>query len=408
MATPLRYPKFRLLLAGRFTSTLGGAVAPVALAFAVLDLTGSVTDLGLVVGARSVANVVFLLFGGVLADRLPRSLILIGSSTLSAVSQGAIAALFLTGHATIPILVVLAAVNGTVSAFTYPASAAILPQTVPTGERQAANAFSRLVTNGAMIVGAPVGGLLIAATSPGWGLAVDAASFLLSGVLFALLRVPSVARSGMGDSVLRELRAGWREFSSRTWLWAVVLGFMFLNGAEVAAQSVLGPGIAKATIGAGGWGTVLGIQTAGMVLGALVSMRLRVRRLLRLGVVAVGALCLLPLALAFAPTLPALAVSGFVAGVCVEQFSVAWETSMQQEVPPEMLARVYSYDMLGSFVAIPIGQMAAGPISQAIGVRPTLVGCAAVILLATGGMLAVRRVRTLEVAPAKAAEPVAV
>ncbi|MEV6521017.1 MFS transporter [Longispora sp. NPDC051575] len=408
MATPLRYPKFRLLLAGRFTSTLGGAVAPVALAFAVLDLTGSVTDLGLVVGARSVANVVFLLFGGVLADRLPRSLILIGSSTLSAISQGAIAALFLTGHATIPILVALAAVNGTVSAFTYPASAAILPQTVPAGERQAANAFSRLVTNGAMIVGAPVGGLLIAATSPGWGLAVDAASFLLSGVLFALLRVPSVARSGMGDSVLRELLSGWREFSSRTWLWAVVLGFMFLNAAEVAAQSVLGPGIAKETIGAGGWGTVLGIQTAGMVLGALVSMRLRVRRLLRLGVVAVGALCLLPLALAFAPTLPALAVAGFVAGVCVEQFSVAWETSMQQEVPPEMLARVYSYDMLGSFVAIPIGQMAAGPISQAIGVKPTLVGCAAVILLATGGMLAVRKVRTLEVAPAKAAEAVAV
>ncbi|GIG56835.1 MFS transporter [Longispora fulva] len=407
MATPLRYPKFRLLLAGRFTNTLGGAVAPVALAFAVLDLTGSVTDLGLVVGARSVANVLFLLFGGVLADRLPRSAILIGSSTLSALSQGAIAMLFLTGHATVPVLVALAAVNGTVSAFAYPASAAILPQTVPDGERQSANAFSRLATNGAMIVGAPLGGVLIAATSPGWGLVVDAASFLISGVLFALLRVPSVARGGTRDSILHDLRTGWREFSSRTWLWAVVLGFMFLNAAVVAAGTVLGPGIAKATIGAGGWGAVLGAQTFGMVLGALLAMRLRVRRLLRLGVVSVGALCLLPLALAFAPNLPALAAAGFLSGICVEQFSVAWETSMQQEVPPDLLARVYSYDMLGSFVAIPIGQMAAGPVSKLIGVGPTLVGCAAVVLLATAGMLVVRGVRTLEAARVTA-EPVPV
>ena len=104
---PLRHAPFRFLLAGRVVSMTGNAVAPIALAFAVLDLTGSALDLGLVVGARSLTTIVFILFGGVVADRLPRSVVMVASSTLAAASQAAVAALVLTHTATIPLLLAL-------------------------------------------------------------------------------------------------------------------------------------------------------------------------------------------------------------------------------------------------------------------------------------------------------------
>ncbi len=252
---PLRYGAFRMLAAGGLISMVGNAMAPVALAFAVLDLTGSVTSLGLVVGARSVANVVFLLLGGVLADRLPRRAVMVGSAALSGASQAAVATLVLTHTATTGLLMVLSAVNGTVAAANLPASAAILPQTVPDGIRQQANAIARLGLNTASIGGASAGGLIVATVGPGWGLAADAASFLIAGCLFALIRAPAASvRAAPRASTLGQLREGWTEFVSRTWVWVVVLGFMFLNAAWAGGTQVLGPVVADATIGRpGAW-----------------------------------------------------------------------------------------------------------------------------------------------------------
>ncbi len=151
---PLRLAPFRNLAVGRVITMLGNAMAPIALAFAVLDLTGSARDLGLVVGARSLTNVVFLLFGGVVADRFPRQHVMVVSSVLAAVTQAAVAALVLTGSATIALLIGLAALNGLVSAFAFPAAAALMGQTVPDEIRKQANALSRLGIGAAMIVGA--------------------------------------------------------------------------------------------------------------------------------------------------------------------------------------------------------------------------------------------------------------
>ncbi|MFC7246477.1 MFS transporter [Catellatospora aurea] len=393
---PLRHAPFRHLVTGRVVGLLGNAVAPIALAFAVIDLTGSATDLGLVVGARSLANVLFVLFGGVLADRLPRHLVMVGSSVLAALTQAAVAALVLTGTATIPLLIGLSVVNGMVSAIAMPATAALLPQTVPADQLVSANALNRLGGNTAMIAGAAVGGMLVAAVGPGWGLAADAATFALSALAFALVRVPDVRdRATPRASTLHELRVGWTEFVSRSWVWSIVLAFMFINAAHSGGMNVLGPTVADATIGRSGWGTVLAASTTGMVAGAVVALRLRLRRPLLVGCVSTLGFALPTLALAELPTLPVLMVAGFIAGFAVEQFAIAWDSALQRHVPADRLARVYSYDMLGSFLAIPVGQVAAGPLAAWIGTRNALLCAAGVMVLGVLGMLANRGVRHL-------------
>jgi MFS family permease len=395
----LRHPAFRLLLTGRTLSTLGNTIAPIALAFAVLDLTGSATDLGLVVGARTVANVAFLLFGGVLADRLPRHLMMVGASVMAAATQGTVAALILTHTATVPLLIALEVANGMVSALTMPASAAILPQTVPADERQQANALSRLFFNAAAIVGAPVGGVVVATVGSGWGIAVDAVTFLLAGACYALLRVPKVALPSVIEgrkSILADLLTGWGEFRSRTWLWVIVLGFCIVNACWSGAIYVLGPTVANGTIGRQAWGFVLGAQTVGMIIGALIAMRVRLRRMLFFGTACTALLALPMVVLGAAPLVVPLVAAAFVSGVGLEQFAVAWETTMQEHIAPEKLARVYSYDMVGSFIAMPVGEVVAGPVSQAVGIETTLLAAAALVVLSVVGMLSSRDVRTLE------------
>lgn len=396
MFAPLAHPAFRWLFAGRLATVIGNAMAPIALAFAVLDLTSSVTSLGLVVAARSVTNVVFLLWGGVVADRLPRHLVLAGSCAVSFASQALIAALVLTGTVSLPWFIVLSAVNGMSSAFAFPASAALLPQTVPADLRQRANALLRLGLNTGNIGGASLGGLLIAFTGPGWGLAVDALSFVLAGVFFAFVRVPAArVAADHKPSVFSELKVGWTEFVARQWVWVVVVAFTFVNAAYAGGVFILGPVLADSTFGREVWGLVLAAQTAGMVAGAFVAMRLKARRLLLVGVACVGTFVSLPLAMVLHPEPWALVLAAFVCGLGMEQFGVAWETSLQHHVPEDKLARVYSYDMLGSFVAIPLAQLAIGPVSHAFGTSAALLGCAAIYVLATAGMLASRSVRTV-------------
>jgi len=395
LLAPLRHPMFRFLVAGRTITMAGNAIAPIALAFAVLDLTGSARDLGVVVGVRSLANVVFILFGGVIADRLPRQLVMVGASTLACLTQAAVAATVLTGTATLPLLIGLSAVNGLAAALAFPAASALMPQTVPVEVRQQANAINRLGINSAMIAGASLGGLLVATVGPGWGLAIDAATFGVGGLLFALVRVPRVTRPAERTSIFTDLRIGWTGFIGRTWLWVVVAGFCVINATMAGSINVLGPVVADAEFGRKAWGLVLAMETAGMVLGALLAMRVRVKRFLFYGVLWCFADLWLILALGITPQVVPLLIASFAVGFAVEQFSVAWETTMQEHVPADMLARIYSYDMLGSLLAMPIGQVVAGPLAEHFGVRQTLIGAAVLCGLATIAMLLSRDVRHL-------------
>jgi len=397
--TPLRHAPFRYLLLGRTTSMLGNSVAPMALAFAVLDLTGSVRDLGFVVAARSLTNVVFILFGGVLADRLPRRLVMIGSNLLAFLTQGAVAVLLFTHTATLGLLMALAAMNGLVAAFSFPAMAAISGQVVPDEIRQQANALIRLSMNVVGIGGAAIGGLLVAAFGSGWSIAIDAASFALAAVFFSFIRVAGVRTSAERTSTLHELRVGWREFIARPWLWAVVAGFCVLNMMLSAGLSVLGPSVADETFGRTAWGLVVSAELAGLALGGLVALRLKVRRFLLVGVVAMTPVVPVLMALGLAPYAGLLIVLSLLSGIGIEIFGVSWETSMQRHVPADLLARVYSWDMLGSIVAVPVGQAIAGPVAGTIGTRATLVWAGVLSLAAVIGMLAVPAVRDLDNTP---------
>jgi MFS family permease len=375
---------------------VGSAIAPVALAFAVLDLTGSKTDLGLILVCREIPLILFLLIGGIWADRLPRNRIMVGANLFSALSQAVAATLLISGGAEIWHLAALASVNGAASAFFYPASAGVIPQTIPAPILQQANALLALALNSAMIGGAALAGFLVAAFGPGWAIAVDAGTYVLGAAFIALMRLPAV-EPDESPRFLSELAAGWRAFRSRTWLWAIVLQFSFLLMVTVGAFSVLGPVVADEELGGPkAWGAILTAQAAGLVVGGLLGLRFQPRRML---VAATLGILFFPaqlVALGFPLGVPAIAAVAFVAGVGSEIFGLLWNTTVQQEIPVDMLSRVYAYDALGSVALVPIGYAVAGPIADAIGVRATLWGAAAIGFGVTLAVLAVRDVRTLE------------
>ena len=398
--TTLRRPAFRRLALGRALTFFGNAMAPVVLAFAVLDLGGSAVDVGLVVGARSVSNVVLLLFGGLLADRLPRALVLQGAALAAAATQGAVGVAVLAGRAPLGVLLVLSVVQGAVAAVSVPASSALLPLTVPPEELRPANAYARMGVNTGMIAGTSLGGMLAALAGPGWGMVLNGVAFAGASAAYGLagrsLRGLTAGPARVERSrPLRELRDGWREFVARTWVWVVVLQFFVVNAVAAGGIQVLGPTVADGSFGRTAWGFVLATQMAGALAGGFLVARSRSRHALRIGV-AVVALDALPLlALAESAPLVLLLVAMFVNGVAIEQFGVAWDLSLQENVPQEKLARVYSYDALGSTLALPVGEMAAGPLAERFGVRPTLLGGIALVTLVTAGALCSREVRGL-------------
>jgi MFS family permease len=391
---PFRSAAFRSLFAGRFVCFLGNAIAPVAVAFAVLDLTGSAGDLGLVLAARSLPMIVFVLIGGVVADRLPRQFVLVATNGLSALTQAIAAGLLLTGNATIASLLLLEALNGASSAFLFPAVAGITPQTVAPTLLQQANAALRLGQNAAWIGGSAVAGFLVVAVGSGWSLAADALAYALGALLLSRIRLPRSDRA-VATSALRDLRDGWAEFRARTWVWVIVVQFTFVNLAIACGFSTLGPVIADETVGRRVWGLVLAAQAAGMILGGLAALRVRPLHPLRFGVIASALIVPILVALAFAPQALPLVLCAAASGFGIEVFSVAWDLSLQQHVPPDRLSRVAAYDVLGSFVFIPIGYVLAGPLSEAFGVTTTATACAVVALGATLTSLSVRDVRTL-------------
>ena len=371
-AAPLRERGFAWYFASRFTNTLGSTMANIALAFAVLDITDSASALGQVLAAHTIPMILLLLWGGVISDRFPRTLVLQVSNVASAASQGFLAFLVITGAAELWMLIVLTAVHGAVSAISFPAMASMVPQLVPRSQLQPANALLSLTRNGLTVLGPTTGALLVVTIGSGWALAVDAAMWLLSALLLLPVRMPARERK-QSSSTIAELREGWQFFWSTTWLWAVVLGFGALNMIHNGALFTLGPVVAQDTIGRQGWGYVLSAEAVGLLAMAVVMLRVPLRRPLFWGMIAIALAGLPMVILGVDPTLVALVVSAFVAGAGIEVFSMGWNLAMQENIDDDMLSRAYSYDALGSFVAMPIGQLAWGPLGVAFGNSRVLV-----------------------------------
>jgi MFS family permease len=391
---PFGHRQFRFLFASRTVSLIGSSFSYVALAFAVLQVSSSKADVGYVLASRSVSQIIFLLIGGILADRLPRPTVMVVSNLTSGMSQAAVALLLLTGQAQVWHLMLLAGINGISSAFFFPAAAGMVPQTVPKPLLQRANATLRLGMNATQITGAAIGGLVVAATSPGVAVAVDAGSFFVAAVLTMMIRLPTSLRMP-AKSLFEDLAVGWREFSSRTWLWAIVLQCGFTNAISLGTEGVLGPVISIEHFGgAAGWGLIVTSQSLGLAAGGLLLLRFHPRHILRTGILAL--LLTLPLLIGLAVPLPlfGLFLLGLMAGIGIEISGVLWDTALQQRVPEDKLSRVASYDAVGSFALMPLGLAIAGPISELVGTRATLIGGACINLAAILAVLAIRDVRT--------------
>ncbi|NJQ01582.1 MFS transporter [Streptomyces zingiberis] len=390
---------YTLLTAAAVVTGLGNSGALVAAAFAVLESGGSGTDVGLVAAARTVPLVVFLLIGGAVADRLPRHRVMVAANALNCVSQTLFGLLVLSGEALSaglwPVLL-LSALGGTGHAFFAPAAEGMLLATV-SGEHSArAFAFFRMGMSGANIGGAALGGLLVAAAGPGWVLVLDGAAFAVAAALRAFLDIREMPERPPAGGLPAQLREGWREVAGRTWLWAVVLQFAVINAVVGAAEAVYGPLVAQERLGgARSWGLALAAFGAGTVLGALLMTRLKPRRMLFTGSVAVFVLALPSAALAVPVPVWALCLVMLVSGVAVEVFAVGWMTALHQEIPEDKLSRVSSYDWFGSVAMVPVATALAGPAADLFGREAALWGCSALIVLLTAAVLTVPDVRNL-------------
>lgn len=370
---PLRERNFRWFFVSSLINMAGSTMAPVALAFAVLEVSDSPKALGAVLAANSIPLVLFMLFGGVIADRLPRVLILRTGGLVLALTQGLAAGLIITDRAELWMLIVLEALNGVTLALVFPAFAAIMPQLVPRNMLQSANVLQSMSRGALRVVGPSIAALLVVTIGPGWALAVDALTWLVAALLLLRVVLPAPVRDGSSQSTFAELREGWSLFAGTTWLWVIVLAFGVLNMIHSGAFNTLGPVIAKDTIGAQGWGYIVSAESFGLLAMTGVMLRRRLERPLFFGMLGIATAGFPIVMLGADPELVPLVVLAFVAGAGIELFSLGWTLAMQEHVEERMLSRAYSYDALGSFVAMPIGQLAYGPLALAFGYRDVLI-----------------------------------
>jgi MFS family permease len=397
---PLRHPNFRWYYAASTVNTAGNSMAGVALAFAVLSIDSSASALGYVLAASTVPMVLFLLFGGVIADRLPLTVVLRAGMVVLGATQAAAAALVITGTAAIWMLIALEAANGIVMAVTFPAIASIMPRLVPRELLQQANALQSFSRGALRIIGPTISALLVVGVGAGWALAVDAATWLLAAAILTLVRLPARPPREEQTSTLAELREGWTYFRATTWLWVVVLGFGLLNAIHAGAWLTLGPAVAKATIGEAGWGYVLSAESVGLIVTTLVMLRRPLRRPLFSGMLGVAVLGVPIFMLGWSPHVVPLVVCAFAAGAGTEVFGMGWNLAMQEHVPEQMLSRAFSYDALGSLVAMPLGQLVYGPLGAGFGYQPVLMVSGVLYAGVCGLVLCSPSVRNLRRVPA--------
>ena len=396
-----QHTSFRYLFFGRLFTVLGNGIAPIALAFAVLDIGGSASDLGIVVASRSLCNVLFLLVGGVVADRYSRSRVLVSSAVVAAVSQAIVAWSVLDGSATVISLTLLGALNGAAAGIALPASSALVPQVVPATDLRQANALIQLGIYGGTVMGASLGGIITSAVGPGWGLAIDALGFAVSVPLYFLIRVKSNKTAASQGNILRDIKEGWAEFAGRSWIWSIVLQFAIINVAFNGIVVVLGPMIADVSFGRARWGIIVAAHSAGLIAGSFLAMKWHPRRDLFIGAMLAG-LYALPIFMLSQDASAALLIVGFfIAGMSLGLFGVTWAHSLQTHIPPNKLARVYAYDAMGSFIAIPFGQLVAGPLATHFGMSAVLLMSALAVVMATAGVGLVPAIRQPEKMGAK-------
>jgi MFS family permease len=333
---------------------------------------GTPTDLGIVLLSREIPMVIFLLLGGVFADRLPRRRILISTDLVKGTAQVATAVLLFTGAASVWSVALLQIAFGVANAFSRPVTIGLVRETVSDERLQPANALAQLSRSTLSIVSPALGALIVTLGSPAVAVAIDATTFFASATLIASMRISPTARVA-ASSVLGDLRQGWREFITRPWVVAIIASFGLFQLTYFPALLVLGPTVAKDHLGgAAGWGTILAIESLGAVVGGLFALRLRVKRPLVASELLVMPAGLLLASLAVPLPLPGVALVGFLTGVGFALGETLYVTAFQRNIPAHALSRISSFDWFGSVALNPIGYALIGPIAAALGTSQTL------------------------------------
>lgn len=389
---------FRTFYLGYVTSLLGTSMSTVAVAWAVLESTGSASDLGLVMAASVVAQVLLLAFAGAAADRLGRRRVMLAADVLRCGAQAALAAAVFAGHPPLWLFVLLAWLRGSGEAFFSPAFEALTVELAPADQLGNANALYGLAGSATRIAGPSLSGVLVAVTGPAMVIALDAASYAVSVLALALLRQPArrAAAPDARRSLLRDMADGWADFRSRTWLWVVTVQWAFFNLITWAPWMILGPVAGRAYLGGPAvWGTIMAMQGAGAIVGGLLSLGKRPRRPMVIATVAMFGYTLPDIPMALHATAPWVAAAAFCCGAGSALSFTFFGTAMQQQVPPDMLARVSSLTMFSSYGIGVIGYVIDGPLAGAVGAPAVFTVGAVYGLLSSAIVLTLPSVRAV-------------
>jgi MFS family permease len=388
---------FSSLAISRFISNVGNGISPVALAFGVLALPGATgTDLSIVMAARMFPMIALMLFGGVVGDRFKRNRIVGGADILGSAFAAVSAISLIVGHSSVFLLALMGALFGILNALWWPAMSGVLPEILPKQKLQNGNAVISMTTNIGYVIGALIGGTMVTAFGSGWALLVDAITFLIAGILVWNLDLPTIVRQNK-NTVFQDLKSGWFEFISRSWVVTMVIAFAVINLAFESMLQILGPlNFADIAQGPKFWSFNLAALTVGMLCGSLISLKVHFSRPLFFAMLVIAGSSIWDFSLATKSPLWVSLICAFFSGVAVDIFMVVWNTSLQSHIPEESYSRVVAYDALGSYGLAPLGIAVAGPLAHALGVSTMIYATGAMTLIAALVSLCVKSVRDLK------------
>jgi len=374
LPAPLRERPFALLFGAQAASTLGDALFLIALPFAALELHASAGELGLVLAAQHVPFAFFSLIGGAWADRVERRRLMIVCDLTRVGTQGIAATLLATGAAELWHLAALATVYGIADAFFGPAIVGLIPAAAGVERTQEANGLIHVLMHAGRLVGAPLGGVLVAAFGPATAIAVDGATFLVSAAFLARMPTLRAVRDEQPESTRRAIATGWRAVRERPWVSRFLPVLLVYHVAVLPCVFVLGPLIAERELdGAASWGLISGAFGLGAIAGGVLAIRWRPDAPMRAVGLAFTISSLQALVIALGGTTVGIGVFLALSGIAVSFGWTMWESTVQARVPEHLVSRVISFDFLVSVGSLPLGLALIGPIAEAAGLRRTMV-----------------------------------
>jgi predicted MFS family arabinose efflux permease len=391
VSAELRNPKYRLFFFARSVSLMGDMMRPVIITAAVLSAGYGATGVGYALAAEMVPFAMFVLFGGALADRFTPKRMMVFADLLRFAAMGMLTALLALGTPPLWQILVLLALSGLGTALFQPGVASVVPRV--SSDVQKGNALLGVSESMMGVLGPALAGVILAVAAPWAALALDAASFAVSG--FLLLRLDLSDTPRREGSLLSGLGEGWREFSSRNWLWGTIVIWMVGGLLSRGPNQTLGASLIVTEFGASTFGAIMAIFGLGNVVGALIVLRTKPSRPLFAGAIAVFTFALSPLVVALGLSAPAIAAGYFIWGIGATFWVVLWHTTVQTQVPAHAVSRVHAYDVAGSLAVVPVGRALAGPVGELVGLRTVLYVAAATAVAVPAALLSMPAIRRL-------------